>query len=392
MEVKRMAKIIKVVVFFTFFFSLSTCLAQASPDYAIEKISFQSQPDYTQIFLDVPRETGYIVKELSNPPRLLINLYPAKLFLSQREIKIEDQFVQRIRLSQDSDHVVKIVLDLSNPEYSWAVFPSEDSSQIIVEVRSPEKDVVRRLLRGQEEAFTFSFSPEKASRVKGKIRRIVLDPGHGGKDPGAIGPTGLKEKEVTLAIAKELARLLRREGLEVYLTREDDRFIPLDRRAEIANQLKGDIFLSIHANAGFSRKAGGIETFFNSRYSYGKGAEEVAARENAAFGSTATFKEVRAIVWDLIQDQYRAESNELSHSIQRYLVQATNLEDRGVKSARFYVLRGAAMPAALVEVGFISNPWEERLLKRDSFRKKVALGIFRGLMDYIREYQERVSG
>ncbi len=387
-----MAKIIKVVVFFTFFFSLSTCLAQASPDYAIEKISFQSQPDYTQIFLDVPRETGYIVKELSNPPRLLINLYPAKLFLSQREIKIEDQFVQRIRLSQDSDHVVKIVLDLSNPEYSWAVFPSEDSSQIIVEVRSPEKDVVRRLLRGQEEAFTFSFSPEKASRVKGKIRRIVLDPGHGGKDPGAIGPTGLKEKEVTLAIAKELARLLRREGLEVYLTREDDRFIPLDRRAEIANQLKGDIFLSIHANAGFSRKAGGIETFFNSRYSYGKGAEEVAARENAAFGSTATFKEVRAIVWDLIQDQYRAESNELSHSIQRYLVQATNLEDRGVKSARFYVLRGAAMPAALVEVGFISNPWEERLLKRDSFRKKVALGIFRGLMDYIREYQERVSG
>ena len=387
-----MAKIIKAVVFFTFFFSLSTCLAQASPDYAIEKISFQSQPDHTQIFLDVPRETGYIVKELSNPPRLLINLYPAKLFLSQREIKIEDQFVQRIRLSQDSDHVVKIVLDLSNPEYSWAVFPSEDSSQIIVEVRSPEKDVVRRLLRGQEEAFTFSFSPEKASRVKGKIRRIVLDPGHGGKDPGAIGPTGLKEKEVTLAIAKELARLLRREGLEVYLTRKDDRFIPLDRRAEIANQLKGDIFLSIHANAGFSRKAGGIETFFNSRYSYGKGAEEVAARENAAFGSTATPEEVRAIVWDLIQDQYRAESNELSHSIQRYLVQATNLEDRGVKSARFYVLRGAAMPAALVEVGFISNPWEERLLKRDSFRKKVALGIFRGLMDYIREYQERVSG
>jgi len=387
-----MAKIIKVVVFFTFFFSLSTCLAQALPDYAIEKVSFQSQPDHTQIFLDVPRETGYIVKELSNPPRLLINLYPAKLFLSQREIKIEDQFVQRIRLSQDSDHVVKIVLDLSNPEYSWAVFPSEDSSRIIVEVRSPEKDVVRRLLRGQEEAFTFYSSPEKASRVKGKIRRIVLDPGHGGKDPGAIGPTGLKEKEVTLAIAKELARLLRREGLEVYLTRKDDRFIPLDRRAEIANQLKGDIFLSIHANAGFSRKAGGIETFFNSRYSYGKGAEEVAARENAAFGSTATPEEVRAIVWDLIQDQYRAESNELSHSIQRYLVQATNLEDRGVKSARFYVLRGAAMPAALVEVGFISNPWEERLLKRDSFRKKVALGIFRGLMDYIREYQERVSG
>jgi len=387
-----MAKIIKAVVLFISFFSLSTCLAQALPDYAIEKISFQSQPDHTQIFLDVPGETGYIVKELSNPPRLLINLYPAKLFLSQREIRIKDQFVQQIRLSQDSDHVVKIVLDLSNPEYSWAVFPSEDASQIIVEVRGPEKDVVRRLLKGQEEAFTFSFSPERVSWAKGKIRRVVLDPGHGGKDPGAIGPTGLKEKEVTLAIAKELARLLRREGLEVYLTREDDRFIPLDRRAEIANQLKGDIFLSIHANAGFSRKAGGIETFFNSRYSYGKGAEEVAARENAAFGSTATFKEVRAIVWDLIQDQYRAESNELSHSIQRCLVQATNLEDRGVKSARFYVLRGAAMPAALVEVGFISNPWEERLLKRDSFRKKIALGIFRGLMDYIREYQERVSG
>jgi len=385
-----MAKIAKVVVLFVCFFTLSFHLAQASPDYAVEKVTFHSYPDCTRIFLKAPGETGYIVKELSNPPRLLVNLYPAKLFLSEREIKLGDEFVERIRLSQDSEHVVKVVLDLSRAEYSY-VFSSEDPSQIVIEVRGPDEDMVGTLLKKEEEAFTFVPSPRKVPGEKGKVYRIILDPGHGGKDPGAIGPTGLQEKEVALAIGKELARLLRREGLEVYLTRQNDDFISLDRRTEIANQLKGDIFVSIHANAGFSKKAIGVETFFNSRYGYGEGAKEVATRENAAFGSIDDSKEVKAIVWDLLQDQYRTESNELSHSIQKQLVQTSGLEDRGVKSARFYVLRGAAMPAALVEVGFISNPWEERILKKESFRNKIASGIFRGLMDYIQGYHKRIG-
>ncbi|MCK4418586.1 N-acetylmuramoyl-L-alanine amidase, partial [Candidatus Aerophobetes bacterium] len=194
------------------------------------------------------------------------------------------------------------------------------------------------------------------------------------------------EKDVVLAVAKELAKLLEEEpGVKVYLTRRDDTFYSLNQRTEMANQLGGDIFISIHANATlYNKEASGVETFFNSRYSYGEGAEAVAATENVFLGSEDVSEEAKAIFWDLIQDRYRNESNDLSYLVQEELSETTGLENRGVKSAPFYVLRGAAMPAILVEIGFISNPWEERKLKGEDFRKRIALGIFKGLKAYLK--------
>ncbi len=390
--------------------------AGAEQDYGVgRKPEFHSYPTYTQIVLEKAEKTVCVheISKSSSHPRLFINLFPAVLLPFQgKEVKIgdkwkfevEDRFVQGVYLEQELDSVVKVVLDLVSPDCTYNIF-SEDPRRLVIEVRG--KDLIVELLkkgtpsssslfaaqvREEEETEKKAYEKDPISslllrrREEEKVYKVVLDPGHGGKDPGAIGPSGLREKDVVLAVAKELAKLLEEEpGVKVYLTRRDDSFIPLNQRTGIANQIGGDIFISIHANATlYNKEASGVETFFNSRYSYGEGAEAVAATENVFLGSEDVSEEAKAIFWDLIQDRYRNESNDLSHLVQEELSETTGLENRGVKSAPFYVLRGAAMPAILVEIGFISNPWEERKLKGEDFRKRIALGIFKGLKAYLK--------
>ena len=390
--------------------------AGAEQDYGVgRKPEFHSYPTHTQIVLEKAEKTGYVhvISKSSSHPRLFINLFPAVLLPFQgKKVKVgdkwkfevEDRFIQGVYLEQELDSVVKVVLDLASPDCTYDIF-LEDPRKLVIEVRG--KDLIVELLKKgtpsssslfatqppwEEETEEKAYEKDAISslllrrREEEKVYKVVLDPGHGGKDPGAIGPSGLREKDVVLAVAKELAKLLEEEpGVKVYLTRRDDSFIPLNQRTEIANQLEGDIFISIHANATlYNREVNGVETFFNSRYSYGEGAEAVAARENVFLGSEDVSEEAKAIFWDLIQDRYRNESNDLSHLVQEELSETTGLENRGVKSAPFYVLRGAAMPAILVEIGFISNPWEERKLKGEDFRKRIALGIFKGLKAYLK--------
>jgi len=370
---------------------LFTQAAQAYQDYPIGKVDVYSQPSHTQIILKLSRGTGYVVKDLLNPPRILLNLYPANLLSSKREVKVEDKFVKQVRLERDSRNVVKVVVDLAKDKCFYDVFLRKNPYRLVIEIRAPEEDIIAGLLKGKtgkEQLLPPSstlFSPKKAG-----IQRVILDPGHGGKDPGAIGPSGLKEKDVTLAIAKDLSALLKRNlGVEVFLTRKDDEFISLDRRTEIANQLEGDIFVSIHANASWNYVAKGIETFFNSRYIYGEGAREVAIRENSVAEAEKIPKGAKDILLDLIQNQYRNESNKLAHLVQRGLCRICGLTDRGVKSARFYVLRGVKMPAILVEVAFISNPWEEKKLRKKSFQLLIAKGIYKGLAEYIKSFNKK---
>jgi N-acetylmuramoyl-L-alanine amidase len=363
--------------------------SKAYQDYGVEKVDFRSYLTYTRIVLEVSGEVGYIVRDLTNPPRLLVNLYPAKLTSLEQKIDIKDRFIRRLRLSQDSKHVTRVVLDLTNFESTYNIFSLKKPYRLVIEVKNPKEDPIADLLKPGRFPY---YSPESVSEEERRVYKVILDPGHGGEDPGAIGPTGLKEKDVTLAVTLEVANLLKEEeGIDIYLTRREDCFISLDVRTELANQWGGDLFVSIHANAAFNQKASGIETFFNSRYPYGEGAAAVAARENASLGDDDVSGEVKAILWDLVQNRYRDESNELSHFVQEQLCQAINLEDRGVKSAGFYVLRGAAMPAILVEIGFVSNPWEEQKLRKSEFRKEIARGIFRGIKNYLESYNERLS-
>jgi N-acetylmuramoyl-L-alanine amidase len=213
---------------------------------------------------------------------------------------------------------------------------------------------------------------------------VVVDAGHGGDDHGAEGPSGLLEKQLALDLAKQVAERLRAQGLRVVMTRSDDRFVPLAERTRIANEAGGDLFLSIHANASSSRLARGIETFFASLQATDQAALELAKAENLAFGAsaeaTAAADPVAAILGDMLATEHLAESQEFARMAQRRL--AADAESRGVKQAPFLVLMGARMPAALLEVGFITNRAEEARLKDKGEQARVAEEIARAVASY----------
>lgn len=219
-----------------------------------------------------------------------------------------------------------------------------------------------------------------------RIKRVVIDAGHGGKDPGAIGRSGLKEKTVTLDIAKRLQGLMERQGLEVEMTRSSDRFIPLNDRVAMTNKAGADLFVSIHANANRARSLNGFEVYYLSpkvsdqqrALSSAKSGLPPAARGTVSSDSAT----LRAILWDLVYAHSRASAIDLSRQLCERMKNDSDARILGVKCANFCVLRGAAIPAVLVEVGFISNKEEEQLLSRDSYRQKLAATIMRGIADY----------
>jgi len=217
-------------------------------------------------------------------------------------------------------------------------------------------------------------------------RRIVIDAGHGGHDPGTIGPAGLMEKDLVLDVALRLEKLVRSElRAEVVLTRSTDVFVPLEERTAIANQQDADLFLSIHANASRNRAARGIETYFLS-FAKNAHAEEVAARENAI--SEATLKDLQTLVKAIAFNSKIDESRDFAAAIQEALVANLRqidpkLPDRGVHTAPFYVLIGATMPSILAEIAFVSHPAEEKRLKSPDHRERIAQSLFVGVRRYL---------
>ncbi len=227
-----------------------------------------------------------------------------------------------------------------------------------------------------------------------KIKKIVIDPGHGGKDPGAIGPNGTKEKDIVLDIAKRLKKLIEDSlKIECILTREEDVFMPLSERTKFANQEKADIFISIHCNACESRVRHGTEVYFLSPAKT-DWERAVAARENAAIrfeeGERDTGSMIESILWDVAQTEFLKESNHLAGLILEELCKNLHSKNRGVRQANFYVLRGAYMPAVLVEAEFISNPKCEKKLKKAKYRQKIAYGIFKGICKFKEIYEKRI--
>jgi N-acetylmuramoyl-L-alanine amidase len=220
---------------------------------------------------------------------------------------------------------------------------------------------------------------------------IVVDPGHGGVETGAVGPGGLQEKDIALDLARRVKDLLQRQGVTVVLTRDDDRVLPLDDRTAIANQNRAELFLSIHLNASKRKSAVGAETYFLSTDATDAEARTLAALENKAYrpadaaaGPPPGDRGLELILWDLAQNSYLAESSRLAEAVQRELNAATGVRDRGVRQAPFRVLMGATMPAILVESGFISNPEEEARLKDDTYKDKIAQGIAQAIAAFRR--------
>ena len=229
-------------------------------------------------------------------------------------------------------------------------------------------------------------------KKKWKFDTIIIDPGHGGKDPGAVGYRGTKEKDIVLDVSKRLAKKIERNSkTKVILTREEDIFLRLQDRTKFANANEGDLFISIHTNAAEDRRASGFETFLIGP-NKNEAAVRVAARENAALelegfsGKKLTNEDL--IKATIAQSAFAAKSEEFASLVQNEIKKRVQRKDRGVKQAGFYVLMGASMRNVLIELGFISNPNEEKKLNSSSYRDMLATSIYYAVLKYQKSFDD----
>lgn len=244
--------------------------------------------------------------------------------------------------------------------------------------------------------------PEKersTPMVRGRIGFIILDAGHGGKDPGAMSKGGLREKDLTLKIAQRVRELLKKETkINIRMTRSDDRFIELAQRTDIANrELKKDVnglFVSIHVNASISPRISGFETYFLSQNPTNDEARKTAALENNVIilEKDNRYDDVEYMEALMMTTQIQKESGLMASLVQKHLdLRITEFKSRGVHKADFFVLRGALMPAVLVETGFITNKKESSFLKKSTYQEKIARGICDGILNFIKEYNKMIE-
>jgi N-acetylmuramoyl-L-alanine amidase len=373
----------------------------------LSSIRYWSNPGYTRIVLDVSSQTKfsahYLVPEQSKgvPPRLYVDLEKTGLAEGLNEkTAVDDGLLRQIRTGSPQSDTVRVVLDLESIG-DYKVFPLNDPWRIVIDVagdKSPELkrrepeisslpdsggDAIAKVLNEAPKDQKSLHIPK--SPTTSTLRRIVVDAGHGGKDPGAVGKSGTLEKDVTLQMAKALSKELTKQiGCEVILTRSGDVYLPLEERTAIANKVGADLFISLHANANKNRKAFGIETYYLN-FSKNDKAAAVAARENGT--SIKQVSDLEMILFDLMANAKINESSHLATVIQEGLVKGVSkkysqVRDLGVRQGPFYVLLGATMPSVLVETAFISHPREEKRLKSSAYQKTAAKAIAAAIKDY----------
>jgi len=367
--------------------------------WTVRDIRHWSNPNYTRVVIDVDGQVQYRFGRLSNPNRLYVDLLGAQMDpqLQGRTLDVSDRYLKGVRGAQNQAGVVRVVLDLKTLR-DFHIFTIADPYRLIIDIQGTGNETAVHSPPPQPSPRQQATAPErnrvqtdppallKSPAVTRDQRwHVVIDAGHGGKDPGAIGPSGLMEKDAVLDIAKRLRELMQQElQWRVTLTRDTDIFIPLEERTVIANAKGADLFVSIHANSAERPDAHGIETYFLDLAS-DEQSMRVAARENAT--TVSKVSDLQRILRDLQMTSKRNESSLLAGSVQQALVQGPNGgkngRDLGVKHAPFLVLMGAEMPSILVETGFISNPGEERKLADPKHRAQASRAIFEGIKEYL---------
>ncbi len=400
-------------------------------------VKYWSSNNYTRVVIKASGPVRYrerlLEKNGNKPRRLYLDFQQSYIDPKYRSpIPIEDGLLKQIRTGQFTPEVVRVVLDIESIS-DYKIFSLPDPFRVVIDVRgeskllakksakvlprppsniSTEEDSVVKsetLLEGdlivlEDFKKTAINSHKKSTGIEENneqftktelslaqqlglgVRKIVIDPGHGGKDPGASA-FGLKEKDIVLKIAKKLAPALAKEtGAEVILTRDNDQFIPLEERTAIANTNDADLFISLHINAHPSPKVHGLETYYLN-LSTNAEAMRVAAFENAT--STHQMSDLQDILSDIMKNSKINESSRLAGFVHNSLcdgiegIQKNNFKNLGVKQAPFYVLIGAEMPAILVEVAFITNLSDSDNLNTDSFLDIIANDIVTGVQSYI---------
>lgn len=376
----------------------------------IKAIRYRSTVEYTRVVLDLSKTASFRSARIANPDRLYIDIPGSYLTRDvQNTLDVGEGPLKAVRAAQFDPRTVRVVFDLAEVE-DFKIFSLDDPPRVIVDVfgQAGEKTGSSRIAvaggrsdaekKAAVERIAQAKRVAKEKRIPGKkhnignirnVRRVVVDAGHGGYDPGASGPNGIKEKDVVLDIAKRIKRILENKGgYEVYLTRSRDKFMSLEERTDVANKKGADLFVSVHANAHNSRRVRGIETYFLN-FTNNAEAMKVAARENKISLKRMHGKRTdRDVILASLQLQNnRDESLRLANYVQGSMVSSvgrryTHVRNLGVKEALFYVLFGAKMPSVLVEVSFITNPLEAKRLKSHSYREHLASGIAAGIEKY----------
>ncbi|MET0502379.1 MAG: N-acetylmuramoyl-L-alanine amidase, partial [Candidatus Binatia bacterium] len=304
-----------------------------------------------------------------------------KLAMASKDpITIEDGLLRQVRVGQFSADLVRVVIDMMSPGEHKAILLS-DPYRLVIDFQGKKTGpAIATLDKGQKKT-----TAPQAKAQSPAIRKIVLDPGHGGKDPGAVGVDGIAEKDIVLAVAKKLAHKLTQEmGVQVILTRSDDRFIALEDRTAIANAQDADLFVSLHMNASPNGEARGLETYYLDKTT-DEASLRLAARENAT--SRKNVSDLQFILSDMTQNLKLEDSITLAHHIQHSLVDSmskniADVRDLGVKKALFYVLVGARMPSVLVEMFFITNKTEGRAMSQENYQDAVVDALYDGIVKY----------
>lgn len=354
------------------------------------------------VVIDMEDQVPYEVHRLMSPERIYFDLHDTALAaeLAGKTVDVDDPSLTRLRVAQPVAGVTRVVLDTKDGS-NFSVSMESSPYRLVIELRGSDKALAASPFAPKETklstaAASPAFAPAKSTPQAtlavnastspllartGKFR-IVLDAGHGGWDLGTVGREGLLEKDLVLDVTQRLGKLLQaRLGSEVMLTRTDDTYLPLEQRADIANQSQADLFVSVHANYSTSAAARGVETYYTNLFS-APGSREV---EKQADGTLAKLTPVSMTSGGL--HEKIAESRRLAASVQRslYSTLAANspgIRDRGIKDAAFVVLTGTTMPAILTEISFVSSPTDEHNLQSATYRQQIAEALYKGIAGY----------
>src|SRR5262247_72490 len=354
----------------------ATRFAAAPADVGLEDVRVRSYPSFTRIVVETSATVSHRI-ESSGPKEARVRLLGLGSGVQVEEI--HDGMIGVVRLERaGTDGLLRVSFEGA----AGTIRPTTlaDPPRLVLDVSRPSEP-----------------TPREAREQMGPLKLIVVDAGHGGHDSGATGPTGLMEKDLVLDVTRRVAKLVGAQlGLKVLLTRDSDNFVTLRDRTSIANRERADLFVSIHANAHRETATDGVETYFLSSEATDGAARQVAALENGVVQleqppgrGSGQVDIVKAILWDLAQSEFQAESSRLAEVVHDSMTHSLRISNRGVKQAGFYVLGGAAMPAILLEIGFVTNPKEERRLKDTKYRDEIARAILAGLAEYKRNWDQR---
>lgn len=351
-------------------FLLAVVSASESAALRVTDVRYWSAPDHTRIVVDSDQPIAYQNFELTDPARLVVDLQGALSSLTTQKLEVGDSIVHRIRVGQLNRETVRLVIDL--------VTQTESSIFTLNKYLDKPYRLVIDLLRAD------LAEKEKESRLqqRSKTRKIiVIDPGHGGDDTGAIGARGIYEKDVVLSLATSLKNAInQREGFKAFVTREGDYFVPLRKRVEIAREYGAHLFVSVHTDANFNKKVRGASVYcLSTKGASDEAAKLLAERENASdfIGgvSYASNKDLDSILIDLVQTQTINDSLRLGGMVLTALGNFNEVKFKQPKQAGFAVLKATEIPSILIETGFITNPTDAKLLKSKSFQLSLAQAI-----------------